>query len=86
MSGSGPARRSPASRSRSMGSARGPWGRQSAQTTDDRARLFTKLDARLGLSKDEWTALAARSMCAETREPDDTTRHWIRDRGPASAT
>ncbi len=34
-----------------------------------------QLNARLGLSKDDWTALAARSMRAETREPDDTTRH-----------
>ena len=42
---------------------------------DDAERLCTKLNARLGLSKDEWTALAARSMRAETREPDDTTRH-----------
>ena len=46
-----------------------------ALSIDDAEQLCNKLNARLGLTKEEWTALAARSRRAETRDPDDTTRH-----------
>ena len=46
-----------------------------ALTVDDAERLCDKLNARLGLSREDWTALAAESMRAETPEPGDTTEH-----------
>ena len=46
-----------------------------ALTVDDAERLCDKLNARLGLSREDWTALAAESMQAETPEPDDPSMH-----------
>ena len=46
-----------------------------ALTVDDAERLCDKLNARLGLTRDDWTELAARSMRDETPEPDDPSRH-----------
>ena len=46
-----------------------------ALTVIDAERLCDRLNAKLGLSRDHWTALAAKSMRAEAREPEDTTRH-----------
>lgn len=37
--------------------------------------LCDKLNMRLGLSREDWTELAARSMRAETPEPGDPTEH-----------
>ena len=39
------------------------------------AGLCDKLNKRLGLTREQWTALAAQSMRAETPEPGDTTEH-----------
>ena len=44
-------------------------------TIDDAERLCSRLNARLGHSKEDWTALAARSMGAEAPETDDDSRH-----------
>ena len=41
----------------------------------DAERLCDRLNAKLGFSREGWTALAAKSMRAEAREPHDTTRH-----------
>ena len=46
-----------------------------ALTVGDAERLCDKLNARLGLSREDWTALAAESMRAETPEPGDQTEH-----------
>ena len=46
-----------------------------ALTVEDAERLCDKLNRRLGLTRDDWTALAARSMQAETPEPGDVTEH-----------
>ena len=46
-----------------------------ALTIHDAERLCDKLNARLGLSREEWTAFAAQSMRAETIEPGDPARH-----------
>ena len=46
-----------------------------ALTIDDAERLCDKLNAKLGHSREDWTALAARSMRAETAEPGDPTTH-----------
>ena len=46
-----------------------------ALTIVDGERLCDRLNAKLGLSREDWTALAAKSMRAEARKPDDTTRH-----------
>ena len=46
-----------------------------ALTVEDAERLCDKLNRRLGLSREDWTALAARSMRAETPEPGDVTEH-----------
>ena len=46
-----------------------------ALSIDDAEQSCNKLNARLGLTKEEWTALAARCTRAETRDPDDSTRH-----------
>ena len=46
-----------------------------ALTVDDAERLCDKPNARLGLSRDDWTALVAQSMRAETPAPNDPARH-----------
>ena len=51
---------------------------------DDAERLCNKLNARLGLTKEEWTALAAKSMRAEVPNPATPPRteppHMLRSR------
>ena len=42
---------------------------------DDALTLCDKLNRRLGLSREDWTALAARSMRAETPAPGDPAAH-----------
>ena len=49
--------------------------RADSLSVDDAERLCNKLNARLGLTKEQWTALAARSMRAEAPEPGDRTAH-----------
>ena len=44
-------------------------------SADDAERLRNKLNARLGLTKEKWTALAAKSMRAEAYESGDPTTH-----------
>ena len=44
-----------------------------ALSVDDAERLCDRLSARLGLAREDWTALAAESMRAETPEPGDPT-------------
>ena len=44
-------------------------------TIDDAERLCDRLNAKLGFSREDWTALAARSMRAESSEPGDPTAH-----------
>ena len=46
-----------------------------ALTVDDAERLCDKLNRKLGHSRDDWTALAAQSMRAETPEPGDDSWH-----------
>ena len=46
-----------------------------ALSIDDAERLCNKLNARLGLTKEQWTALAAKSMRAEAPRPGDRTAH-----------
>ncbi len=46
-----------------------------ALTVEDAERLCDKLNRRLGLTRDQWTELAAQSMRAETREPGDPAEH-----------
>ena len=46
-----------------------------ALTIVDAERLCDRLNAKLGLAREGWTALAARSMRDEAHEPDDTTMH-----------
>ena len=46
-----------------------------ALTIDDAENICDRLNRRLGLDRDAWTALAARSMRAEDPEPDDPTAH-----------
>ena len=46
-----------------------------ALTVDDAERLCDRLNARLGHSREDWTALAARSMHTETPETDDESLH-----------
>ena len=46
-----------------------------ALTIVDAERLCDRLNTRLGFSREDWTALAARSMCAETPQPGDPTTH-----------
>ena len=46
-----------------------------APTLDDAHRLCDRLNARLGFSREDWTALAARSMHADTRAPDGGAVH-----------
>ena len=46
-----------------------------ALTVDDAERLCDRLNARLGHSREDWTALAARSMRAEAPEIDDDPWH-----------
>ena len=42
---------------------------------DDAERLCDRLNAKLGLSRNAWTALAAASMRVELPEPDDGPVH-----------
>ena len=42
---------------------------------DDALAICDKLNRRLGLSREDWTALAAQSMRAETPEPGDPGQH-----------
>ena len=44
-------------------------------SVDDAERLCDRLNAKLGLSRDAWTALAAASMRVELPEPDDDPVH-----------
>ena len=46
-----------------------------ALTVDDAERLCDKLNKRLGLTREQWTTLAAQSMRAETPEPGDDSWH-----------
>ena len=46
-----------------------------ALTVDDAETLCDKLNRKLGHSREDWTALAARSMRAETPEPGDDSWH-----------
>ena len=46
-----------------------------ALTVRDAETLCDKLNRKLGLSREDWTELAARSMRDETPEPDDPSRH-----------
>ena len=46
-----------------------------ALTVEDAERLCDKLNKRLGLTREQWTALAAQSMRTETPEPGDPTEH-----------
>ena len=46
-----------------------------ALTIDDAERLCDRLNARLGLSREEWTALAARSMRPGPLAPHGGTLH-----------
>ena len=42
---------------------------------DDAPAICDKLNRRLGLTRELWTALAAQSMRAETPEPGDPAEH-----------
>ncbi len=42
---------------------------------DDALSICDKLNRRLGLTREQWTAMAAASMSAETPEPGDITEH-----------
>ena len=44
-------------------------------TLDDALSICDKLNRRLGLDREAWTAMAAASMQAETLEPGDPTQH-----------
>ena len=46
-----------------------------ALTIDDAERLCDRLNARLGFSREQWTALAARSMRPGPFAPDSGTVH-----------
>ena len=46
-----------------------------ALTLLDAEEICTKLNRRLGLDREAWMAMAARSMRAETPEPDDDSWH-----------
>ena len=46
-----------------------------ALTVEDAERLCDKLNRRLGLSREDWTALAARSMRPGPLAPDGGTVH-----------
>ena len=46
-----------------------------AMTVQSAEALCDRLNARLGHSREDWTALAASSMRTEAREIDDTSRH-----------
>ncbi len=46
-----------------------------ALTLEDAERICDRLNARLGLSRKDWTELAARSMRAENGAPDNETVH-----------
>ena len=42
---------------------------------DDALGICDKLNRRLGLDREAWTAMAAASMSSETSEPDGPTAH-----------
>ena len=42
---------------------------------DDALAICDKLNRRLGLTREQWTELAAKSMRAETHEPGDPSAH-----------
>ena len=42
---------------------------------DDALSICDKLNRRLGLDREAWTAMAAASMQSETSEPGDPTEH-----------
>ena len=42
---------------------------------DDALTICDKLNRRLGFTREQWTALAAESMHAETPEPGDPAEH-----------
>ena len=42
---------------------------------DDALSICDKLNRRLGLTREQWSAMAAASMRAETPEPGDITEH-----------
>ena len=42
---------------------------------DDALTICDKLNRRLGLTRDQWTELAAKSMRTEPREPGDPAEH-----------
>ena len=46
-----------------------------ALNLDDALNICDKLNRRLGYDREAWTAMAARSMQAETPEPGDPTEH-----------
>ena len=46
-----------------------------ALTVEAAERLCDRLNARLGHSREDWTALAARSMRTEAPESDNASRH-----------
>ena len=46
-----------------------------ALNLDDALVIADKLNRRLGLDREDWTAMAAASMRAETPEPGDATEH-----------
>jgi len=46
-----------------------------ALTVDDAERLCDRLNARLGLTREDWTALAARSMRTDSGQPATGTVH-----------
>ena len=46
-----------------------------ALSVDDAERLCDKLNRKLGHSREDWTALAAQSMRAETPEPGGDSWH-----------
>ena len=46
-----------------------------ALDVDDALTICDKLNRRLGFTRDQWTALSAQSMRAETPEPGDPAEH-----------
>lgn len=46
-----------------------------ALTLEDAERICDRLNARLGMDREAWTALAARSMRAENAAPGNETVH-----------
>ena len=46
-----------------------------ALTVSETEEICDKLNRRLGLERDAWTSLAAKSMCAEVDDPDGGAWH-----------